>query len=108
MEPQEILRATAILEQLLKYTKQLAAFENDPGVDVVALSQACTRRIEDLKTIMPDRLEDCPDAGLVKMVEDLHSQTRHCTEMLERKLESTGYQLEGFSKRKKAISAYRG
>ena len=48
-------QAESILDQLLKFTAQLAEFENDPQVDAKALSNACIRRLEDLKQLMPQQ-----------------------------------------------------
>ncbi len=48
-EPCWMDQAESILDQLLKFTAQLAEFENDPQVDAKALSDACIRRLDDLK-----------------------------------------------------------
>jgi hypothetical protein len=104
--PEErIEQATAILEQLLKYTSQLAAFENDREVDVGALSRACTQRIEDLKQLLPEGgLSTHPRVR--ELFRELHTQTQICTEMLEGELARIASGIDSLAKTKRAIRSY--
>ena len=99
-------QATAILEQLLKYTSQIAAFENDRGVDVNALSKACTQRIEDLKQLLPQGGLSA-NARVRELFRELQTQTQHCTELLEGELEKIASGIDCLSTTKRAIRAYR-
>ncbi len=46
-------RVESLLDQLLKFTAQLTELENDPQINAKALSGACIRRLNELKTLMP-------------------------------------------------------
>ena len=99
-------QATAILEQLLKYTSQIAAFENDREVDVVALSKACSQRIEDLKQSLPEGGVTA-NSKVRELLRELHAKTEHCTELLEEELARIASDMDCLSRTKRAVSAYR-
>ena len=99
-------QAAAILEQLLKYTRQLAAYENDRQVDVHALSEACGQRIEDLKLMLPEGGLSA-NSKLRELFRELHAQTQLCTELLEVELARIASGIDNLSKTKRAIRAYR-
>ncbi len=108
--------AEAILDQLLKFTTQLAAAETDPEVDVKAISEACAGRIEDLKRLLPNDLRGSPvanktnhqppDSKLIDKIRDLHSRTKTCLEILERKKTRAAAGMHDLSRTKQAITAY--
>lgn len=111
--------ASGILGQLLKYTEQLAGCEDDPSVDVQALSKACDRRLAELKKILsnnsrtPSRNSvqtgEVPNNNvrLLGMIRELHQQIQRCKEILEKKRARAGDQVESLSKTKRAIRAYK-
>jgi hypothetical protein len=110
--------ASSILGQLLKYTEQLAGCENDPSVDVRALSEACDRRLAELKRILSKNSKPLSqnsgqgtttnsNVKLVGMIKELHLQIQRCKEILEKKRARVADELEGLSKTKRAIRAYR-
>ncbi|MFZ2448696.1 MAG: hypothetical protein WAW37_20225 [Syntrophobacteraceae bacterium] len=110
--------ATGILGQLLKYTQQLAASENDPRIDIAALSESCGQRLEDLKKVLPRALKDLAsrqertgcDPGekskILAKMKALHDQTRLSSEVLERARDKTAKQMANLSKSRRAIRAY--
>ncbi|MHC1725818.1 MAG: flagellar protein FliT [Syntrophobacteraceae bacterium] len=100
--------AASILDQLLKYTKQLASFDADPKVNVAALSEACGRRLDDLKQVLPHCLKNSPGSPqLLDKIRDLRDQTQLCTDLLEKEMEKTSNNIQALSKSRKAIGAYR-
>ena len=111
--------ASGILGQLLKYTEQLAGCENDPSVDVQALSKACDRRLAELKKILGNNSTPPPqqwvqtgevpntNVKLLGMIRELHLQIQRCKEILEKKRARAGAQIESLSKTKRAIRAYK-
>jgi hypothetical protein len=112
---EQIEYAVSILDQLLEYTKQIAASGSDPQVDVIALSRACGKRLEELKKVLPERSLDLPETGkaedgasssLSKMIAELYANTQVCTEILQKELVKTEAELQSISKIKRAISAY--
>jgi len=111
--------ASGILGQLLKYTEQLAGCEKDPNVDVQALSAACDRRLAELKKILSRSAKtpsqhtvqtgEVPNSNvkLIGMIRELHLQIQRCKEILEKKRARVADELEGLSKTKRAIRAYK-
>jgi hypothetical protein len=111
--------ASGILGQLLKYTEQLAGSENDPSVDVQALSKACDRRLAELKKILSKNARtpspklgqngEVPNnnAKLIEMIRELHLQVQNCKEILEKKRTRVGDKIDNLSKTKRAITAYK-
>ena len=103
-------RAESILDQLLKFTSQLAEIEQDPGVDVKALSLACTRRLDDLRRLIPEDLRSLHSSKneVLEKMHELYSQTHLCLEILGKKSSRAAAKLQGLTKMRKAISAYNG
>ena len=101
-------QAESILDQLLKFTAQLAEFENDPQVDAKALSDACIRRLDDLKRLVPQKLRKSPVAGneVLEKMRDLYTRTQVCLEILERKNNRVAAKLESLSRTRHAVTAY--
>jgi CRP-like cAMP-binding protein len=101
-------QAESILDQLLKFTGQLAELENDPQVDAKALSDACIRRLDDLKRLMPQKRRNSPVAGseVLEKMRDLYTRTQVCLEILERKNNRVAARLQSLSRTRQAISAY--
>ena len=102
-------QAESILDQLLKFTAQLAEFENDPQVDTKALSNACIRRLDDLKQLMPQQRENsraAASSAVLEKMRDLYTRTQVCLEILERKNNRVAAKLQSLSRTKQAISAY--
>ena len=101
-------QAESILDQLLKFTAQLAEFENDPQVDAKALSNACIRRLEDLKQLMPQQRKNSREAStaVLEKMRDLYTRTQVCLEILERKNNRVSAKLQSLSRTKQAIGAY--
>ncbi len=101
--------AESILDQLLKFTAQLAEIEQDPGVDARSLAQACTRRLDDLKRLMVPDLKDLQAKNeLLEKMRELYSRTQVCLEILGRKSNRAATELQGLSRTKQAMSAYTG
>jgi hypothetical protein len=102
--------AESILDQLLKFTAQLAEIEQDPGVDAKALTFACAKRLDDLKRLIPQDLKILPPAKneLLEKMRDLYSQTQVCLEVLGKKSSRASAKLQSLSKRKRAVMAYSG
>jgi hypothetical protein len=101
-------QAESILDQLLKFTAQLAELENDPHVDAKALSNACIRRLDDLKLLMPQE-RGSPLAARSEVLEkmrDLYTRTQVCLEILERKNNRVAAKLQSLSRTRQALSAY--
>jgi len=111
--------ASGILAQLMKYTEQLAGCENDPNVDVRALSKACDRRLAELKKILSKsarapsettmKTGQVPNTNtkLIEMIRELHLQIQRCKEILEKKRARVADELQSMSKTKRAIRAYK-
>ena len=101
-------QAESILDQLLKFTAQLAEFENDPQVDAKALSDACIRRLDDLKRLMPQESGNSQAARsqVLKKMRDLYVRTQVCLEILESKNNRVAAKLESLSKTRQAVTAY--
>jgi len=101
-------QAESILDQLLKFTAQLAEFENDPQVDAKALSDACIRRLDDLKQLMPQegRNSRAARSEVLEKMRNLYTRTQVCLEILERKNNRVAAKLQSLSRTKQAIGAY--
>ncbi len=101
-------QAESILDQLLKFTAQLAEVENDPQVDAKALSNACARRLDDLKRLVPQKLQNSPVAGndVLEKMRNLYTRTQVCLEVLESKNNRVAAKLQSLSRTRQAISAY--
>ena len=101
-------QAESILDQLLKFTAQLAEFENDPQVDAKALSDACIRRLDDLKRLMPKESENSQVARsqILEKMRDLYVRTQVCLEILESKNNRVAAKLESLSRTRHAVTAY--
>jgi hypothetical protein len=103
-------RAESILDQLLKFTAQLAEFEQDPGVDAKALSMACARRLDDLKRLIPPDVKGLSQAknDVLEKMRELYSQTQACLEVLGEKSNRAASKLQCLTRKKRAIRAYAG
>ena len=101
-------QAESILDQLLKFTAQLAEFEDDPQVDAKALSSACIRRLDDLKRLMPPELGNSPAAKsqVVEKMRDLYIRTQACLQILESKNNRVAAKLQSLSRTRQAVTAY--
>ncbi len=100
--------AESILDQLLKFTAQLAECGNDPQVDARALADACAKRLEELKQAMPRDQKDSLAAKtqVLGKMRELYTRTQVCLEILERKSNKAAAELRSLSKAKLAITAY--
>jgi hypothetical protein len=98
----------SILDQLLKFTAQLAELENDPGVDAKALSDACIMRLDDLKRLVPQDLKSSAASAneVLEKMRNLYARTQVCLEILERKNNRVTAKIQSLSKTKQAIGAY--
>ncbi len=101
-------QAESILDQLLKFTAQLAELENDPQVNIRALSDACAKRLDDLKRLMPQDLKHStsPTSEVLEKMRDLYARTQTCLGILERKNNRVAAELQHLSRTKHAITAY--
>lgn len=101
-------QAESILDQLLQFTAQLAELEKDPKLDANAISEACIRRLEDLKRLMPQDLKSSQDStgGVLEKMRDLYARTQVCLEILERKSNRVASELQTLSRTRHAIDAY--
>ncbi len=100
--------AESILDQLLKFTAQLAECGNDPQVDAQALADACAMRLEELKLAMPQDQKSSLVAKtqVLGKMRDLYTRTQVCLEILERKSSRAAVELQRLSRSKLAITAY--
>ena len=100
--------AESILDQLLKFTAQLAECGNDPQVDAQALADACAKRLEELKLAMPQDQKGSLAAKtqVLGKMRDLYTRTQACLEILERKSSRAAAELQNLSRAKLAITAY--
>lgn len=101
-------QAESILDQLLKFTAQLAELEKDPDIDAKSLSMACARRLEDLKRLIPGDLKTVAPAenDLLEKMRELYSRTQVCLEILQRKSNKVASEIQGLSQKKRALDAY--
>jgi len=100
--------AESILDQLLKFTAQLAECENDPQVGVQALADACGKRLEELKLAIPQDQKNTLAAKtqVLGKMRDLYTRTQVCLGILQRKSNRAAAEVQGLSKAKLAITAY--
>lgn len=100
--------ADSLLDQLLQFATQLAEFENDPQVNIKALSEECTRRIEDLKRLIPEDLIHSAATGceILEKMRVLYERTQVCLDILHRKSDVVSASLKRLSKTKQAVNAY--
>ena len=111
----------AILEQLLLFTKQLASYGKNGGVDVGALAGACSNRQKELEILIanlpgragkgPGRLGAIDPAAAARIkasMAKLREQSGRCVEVLSRAREDVGAELACLSKNRRALRAYRG
>ncbi len=106
MDRGTVREATSIIEQLLKFTNQIISRESDSGVDIVTLSQASSRRMEDFKKLLPDGFKKAGESDLLMKGTRLLAQTRLCTEILEKERYNLAGQLESLAKMRRAAAAY--
>ena len=108
-EPCWMDQAESILDQLLKFTSQLADLEDDPQVDARALSDSCIRRLDDLKRLMPQDMKSSPAAGseVLEKMRELYTRTQVCLEILGRKNNRVAAELQNLSRTRDAINAYK-
>jgi len=101
-------QAASILDQLLKFTAQLAQFENDPEVDAKALSDACVKRLDELKRLVPQDLKRSTASTneVLEKMRDLYARTQTCLDILERKNNRVTAKIQNLSRARQAISAY--
>jgi len=108
----------ALLIQLIKYTDQLARCEDDPGVDVGALADACYQRLAMLQALTREGLpadgrgEEGSGTGEVPSIRELmrtlRNQTRGCLGAVERSRDRIEKELSSGRQVRRAIQAYRG
>jgi hypothetical protein len=112
-----------IMQQLLDCTGQLALCEEDPGMEIAPLADACRRHLLALQqTISTQGNHEGATLTLgqfvarnskesVEIKEMLHSlidQTDRCIEVLGHQLECTAQELASLRRSQTAIRAYRG
>ncbi|MCE5334555.1 MAG: hypothetical protein LLG06_08170 [Desulfobacteraceae bacterium] len=107
MSQDRFLEATQIFEQLMKYTAQLANYESDPRIDVVALSRACNRRIQELKGILSDSAPPNRDPRFDGMLEELQRQAQICSDILQKERSKLSSQMAFMTKSRRAVRAYK-
>ena len=100
--------AESILDQLLDFAAQLAEFENDPQVDIRALSDECARRTEELKRILGNDSKNAAaqSSGVLEKMRALYERTQVCLDILQRKSDLVATKLQGLSRTNKAVNAY--
>ncbi|MDR3567655.1 MAG: hypothetical protein P4L43_06465 [Syntrophobacteraceae bacterium] len=100
--------AESILDQLLEFAAQLAEFENDPQVDIRALSDECAKRTEELKRLLSSDCKKSAAArsGLLDKMRALYERTQVCLDILQRKSDVVTAKLQGLSRTKQAVNAY--
>ena len=101
-------QAESILDQLLKFTAQLEELENDPQVDAKALSEACSRRLDDLKKLMPHAMGSSETTGseVLEKMRDLYARTQVCLKILKSKRNRVAAELQSLARTKQAVNAY--
>jgi hypothetical protein len=87
---------------------QLAEFENDPQVNARVLADACAKRLDDLKQLIPQDMKSAQVAKseVLGKMRDLYARTQVCLEILERKGNRAAAELQSLSRAKLAIRAY--
>ncbi|HOV87734.1 MAG TPA: hypothetical protein PLM79_15345 [Syntrophobacteraceae bacterium] len=107
----------ALLIQLIKYTEQLARCEDDPGVDVGVLADACYQRLAMLQVLTREGLPaDCraeeraaeEHPTIRELMRTLRNRTRGCLGAMERSRDRIGKELDSDRQVRRAIQAYRG
>ncbi|MGC9195280.1 MAG: hypothetical protein ACP5IL_07485 [Syntrophobacteraceae bacterium] len=100
--------AETILDQLLQYAAQLAEFENDPRIDIRALSDECTKRTEALKQVIPAKLDNFAEADseVLDKMRTLYTRTQDCLSMLHQKSNAVSVKIQRLSKTRQAVKAY--
>ena len=107
-----LAQAESILDQLLKFTTQLAEVENDPQVNAKAISDACMMRLNELKQLLSPQntaKESFPQfkSGILDKMRNLYGRTQICLEILERKNKRVVAEIQNLTRTRQAISAYR-
>ena len=93
-----------ILNQLLKYTEQLARSASDVSVDVSALARACESRIRELGTPLAGGGGVSPEART--LVTTLVARTESSIGVIEECIRRTGDELAFLRTARTAIRAY--
>jgi len=109
----------ALLKQLSKYTKQLSRSEEDPEVDVPALTHACQVRMAELEEAFASvraGVVNGATAGrgapsndfrsIIDRMKALEDETQECMIVLNRCRERAERELASMSQTRKAIRAY--
>ncbi|SPF46986.1 hypothetical protein SBDP1_620020 [Syntrophobacter sp. SbD1] len=101
-------RVESLLDQLLKFTAQLTELENDPQINAKALSGACIRRLDELKTLMPQNLKSslASENEVLEKMRSLYARTQVCLDILGRKNNQLANELQTLSRTKHAINSY--
>jgi hypothetical protein len=100
--------AETILDQLLQFAAQLAEFENDPGIDIRAISDECTKLTEALKQVIPAEIDDFveADSEVLDKMRSLYTRTQDCLRMLHQKSNAVSARIQRLSKTRQAVKAY--
>jgi len=118
IEEDPVRSAAGILDQILEYTRQLAASKSDPTVDVMALADACADRLEGLKIVLPQALRELdlkPEhtaegskekKKISQKIRHILDQTLVCQEILGKVRAQISTDIERLSTSKRAIRAY--
>ncbi len=114
--PGPVETATGILGQLLTFTKQLAASETDPEIQIPALSKALGQRIEELKKVLPQAFRETSSklAGggrdeklrIEEKIKVLHAQAATAMEVLQKAKARTADEMGNLTRTVRAIRAY--
>jgi hypothetical protein len=117
-DPGPVETAAGILSQLLMFTRQLAASQSDPAIQIPALSRALGRRTEELKKVLPQALRAASSkpAGrneaadekrrIHEMISELHAQAASTVDLFQNAKTRTLDELGRLSRVNRAIRAY--
>lgn len=100
--------AGSILDQLLRFAAKLAELENNPQVDIRAMSHECIKHTEALKQLLPDDWKNSApaDSEILDKMRALYARTQVCLDVLHRRSEAVSAKLQRLSRTKQAVNAY--
>jgi hypothetical protein len=100
--------AESVLDQLLQFAAKLAEIENNPQVDIRAISDECIKHTEALKRLLPADLKNSApaDSEILDKMRALYARTQVCLDVLHRRREAVSTKLQTLSRTKRAVNAY--
>lgn len=109
-----------LLQQLLDYSRKLSECEQNPDLDVAALTRTCKNHLSELQQVIPaglaKRIREESAAGkateqdlqILESMKLLEVQTQECVEILRNCRDKAESELSVLRQNQKASRAYRG